>query len=73
VSGGASEGAHADQIRVDNGSHVPDVERYQGFGPSGSRDELDFQAITFVDVDHRTEVTTPQTMVRKVLVQNDHV
>ena len=72
-SGGASEGTHADQIRVDDWAHISTVERNQSFSPSGSRDELDFDAFRFIDVDHGPEVTTSQTMVREILVQNDGI
>jgi len=38
-----------------------------------SGDELDFEGIGFVDVDHGSEVTAPQTTVCEFLLKNDDV
>jgi hypothetical protein len=67
------ERPHRDQVLIFDGPHVSGPESHQGLGLAGGGHKLDFEAIRLVDLDHCSEIASPQPVLRKVAVEDHSV
>jgi hypothetical protein len=61
------------QIRIADGADVLNLERDERLGDARSRDELDFQAVGLVHLNHGAEITLSKPEFRKVSVEHHDI
>jgi hypothetical protein len=69
----ATDWSYRDQVTVLDTPNVVSREGHERLGLARSGDELDLEAIGFVDLDHRAKISTAQAALWEIPIDNHSV